>query len=150
MAIGYQSDDVGEFQPNREQFSLEMKLEELKSEWEQITIPLKPSNNRGQADLPIGGRIEIERTNFHIQISGDVSVNGTVRMWHQFKVGDEYSNHHTGWHRVDHEIFGTESRVLCNAGSQSSHTAQVWRVIPLSHQLMPKVGHLSDFDAPRS
>ena len=91
VAIGYQSDDVGEFQPNREQFSLEMKLEELKSEWEQITIPLKPSNNRGQADLPIGGRIEIERTNFHIQISGDVSVNGTVRMWHQFKVGDEYS-----------------------------------------------------------
>ena len=40
VATGYQADDVGEFQPNREQFSLEMKLEELKSEWEQITIPL--------------------------------------------------------------------------------------------------------------
>ena len=91
VATGYQADDVGEFQPNREQFSLEMKLEELKSEWEQITIPLNASNNGGQADLPTGGRIQIDRTNFHIQISGDVSVNGAVRTWHPFKVDDEYS-----------------------------------------------------------
>ena len=68
-----------------------MKLEELKSEWEQVTIPLNLSSNGGQANLPIGGRIQIDRTKFHIQISGDVSVNGTVRMWNPFKVGDEYS-----------------------------------------------------------
>ena len=91
VATGYQADDVGEFQPNREQFSLEMKLEELKSEWEQVTIVLNSSNDGGRADLPIGGRIQIDRTNFHIQISGDVSVNGTVRTWHPFKVDDEYS-----------------------------------------------------------
>ena len=91
VATGYQADDVGEFQPNREQFSLEMKLEELKSEWEQVTIVLNSSNDGGRADLPIGGRIQIDRTNFHIQISGDVSVNGTVRGWHPFKVDDEYS-----------------------------------------------------------
>ena len=91
VATGYQADDVGEFQPNREQFSLEMKLEELKSEWEQVTIVLNSSTDAGRADLPIGGRIQIDRTNFHIQISGDVSVNGTVRTWHQFKIGDEYS-----------------------------------------------------------
>ena len=91
VATGYQADNVGEFQPNREQFSLEMKLDELKSEWEQVTIPLNPSDNGGRADLLIGGRIQIDRTNFHIQVSGDVSVNGTVRTWHPFKVGDEYS-----------------------------------------------------------
>ena len=91
VAAGYQADDVGEFQPNREQFSLEMKLEELKSEWEQVTIVLNSSTDGGQADLPIGGRILIDRTNFHIQISGDVSVNGTVRTWHPFKIDDEYS-----------------------------------------------------------
>ena len=91
VATGYQADDVGEFQPNREQFSLEMKLEELKSEWEQVTIVLNSSTDGGGADLPIGGRIQIDRTNFHIQISGDVSVNGTVRTWHPFKVDDEYS-----------------------------------------------------------
>ena len=91
VATGYQADDVGEFQPNREQFSLEMKLEELKSEWEQVTIVLNSSNDGGRADLPIGGRIQIDRTYFHIQISGDVSVNGTVRPWHPFKVDDEYS-----------------------------------------------------------
>ena len=91
VATGYQADDVGEFQPNREQFSLEMKLEELKSEWEQATIVLNSSTDAGRAELPIGGRIQIDRTNFHIQISGDVSVNGTVRTWHQFKIGDEYS-----------------------------------------------------------
>ena len=91
VATGYQADDVGEFQPNREQFSLEMKLEELKSEWEQVTIVSNSSNDGGRADLPIGGRIQIDRTNFHIQISGDVSVNGTVRQWHPFKVDDEYS-----------------------------------------------------------
>ena len=61
VAIGYQADDVGEFQPNREQFRLEMKLEELKSEWEQITIPLKPSNNRGQADLPVATVLIVKR-----------------------------------------------------------------------------------------
>ena len=91
VATGYQADDVGEFQPNREQFSLEMKLEELKSEWEQVTIVLNSSNDGGRADLPIGGSIQIDRTNFHIQISGDASVNGTVRTWHPFKVDDEYS-----------------------------------------------------------
>ena len=91
VATGYQADDVGEFQPNREQFSLEMKLEELKSEWKQGTIVLNSSTDAGRADLPIGGRIQIDRTKFHIQISGDVSVNGTVRTWHQFKIGDEYS-----------------------------------------------------------
>ena len=91
VATGYQADDVGEFQPNREQFSLEMKLEELKSEWKQVTIVLNSSTDAGRADLPIAGRIQIDRTNFHIQISGDVSVNGTVRTWHQFKIGDEYS-----------------------------------------------------------
>ena len=91
VATGYQADNVGEFQPNREQFSLEMKLEELKSEWEQVTIPLNPSSDDGQADLPIGGRIQINRTRFRIQISGDVSVNGTVQMWYPFNVGDEYS-----------------------------------------------------------
>ena len=91
VATGYKADDVGEFQPNREQFSLEMKLEELKSEWKQVTIDLNSSTDAGRADLPIGGRIQIDRTKFHIQISGDVSVNGTVRTWHQFKIGDEYS-----------------------------------------------------------
>ena len=91
VATGYQADNVGEFQPNREQFSLEMKLEELKSEWEQVAIPLNPSSDGGRADLPIGGLIQVDRTYFHIQISGDVSVNGTVRTWHPFKVGDDYS-----------------------------------------------------------
>ena len=91
VATGYQADDVGEFQPNREQFSLEMKLEELKSEWEQVTIALSSSSDGGRVDLPIGGSIQIDRTNFHIHISGDVSVNGTVRTWHPFKVDDEYS-----------------------------------------------------------
>ena len=91
VATGYQADSVGEFQPNREQFSLEMKLEELKSEWEQVTVPLSPSSDGGSADLPITGRVQIDRSNFHIQISGDVSVNGAVRTWHQFKIGDEYS-----------------------------------------------------------
>ena len=90
VATGYQADNVGEFQPNREQFSLDMKLEELKSEWEQVTIPLNPSNDGGRTDLPIGGRIQIDRSQFHIQSSGDVSVNGAVRTWHTFKVGDEY------------------------------------------------------------
>ena len=31
--------------------------------------------------------IEMGRTYFHIRISGDVSVNGAVRTWHQYQVG---------------------------------------------------------------
>ena len=91
VATGYQADNVGEFQPNREQFSLEMKLEELKSEWEQVTIPLDPSSDDGRADLPIGGRVRINQTRFQIQTSGDVSVNGAVRTWHTFQVGNDYN-----------------------------------------------------------
>ena len=91
VAAGYQAETVGEFIPNKEAFILPMTLQELKSEWEQVTIPLTLSNNSGKADLPPSGRIQIDRTNFHIIMSGEVSVNGTVRTWHSFKVGDEYN-----------------------------------------------------------
>ena len=91
VATGYQADNVGEFQPNREQFSLEMKLEELKSEWEQVTIALNLSNNGGSANLPTTGHINVQKNIFHISGSGEVSVNGSVQTWHQFQVGQEYT-----------------------------------------------------------
>ena len=91
VATGYQADNVGEFQPNREQFSLEMKLEELKSEWEQVTIPLNLSNNGGSANLPTTGHINVQKNIFHISGPSEVSVNGSVQTWHPFQVGQEYT-----------------------------------------------------------
>ena len=91
VATGYQADNVGEFQPNREQFSLEMKLEELKSEWEQVTIPLNPSNDGGSTNLPTAGHIHVQRNVFRISGSDEVSVNGSVKNWHPFQIDQEYN-----------------------------------------------------------
>lgn len=91
VATSYQAENVAEYQPNREAYKLPMTLQDLKSEWEQVTIPLSLSNDSGSSDLPMAGRINVQKSSFHLSNQGDVSVNGSVQPWHQFQLAKEYN-----------------------------------------------------------
>ena len=90
VAPGYHAEAVNEYQPDKEDFKLRLKLLPMESDWDQVTVSLGASGNRGIIDHPIVGRIEVSGSNFHINHKGDVSVNGCVATWHSIAIGKDY------------------------------------------------------------
>ena len=91
VAPGYHAEAVNEYQPDKENFKLGLKLLPMESDWEQITVPLRASDGRGSVNHPIVGQLEISNRNFHITHDGDVSVNGRVATWHSIAIGKDYN-----------------------------------------------------------
>ena len=90
VAPGYHAEAVNEYQPDKENFKLGLKLLPMESDWEQITVPLRASDGRGSVNHPIVGQLEISNRNFHITHNGDISVNGCVATWHSIAIGNDY------------------------------------------------------------
>ena len=91
VAPGYQAETVSEYQPNREDYKLPLTLPTLKSEWEQITIPLGQSADTGSTNHPTLGSIQVIGNNFKISKQGDVSVNGSVSTRHSITLNQDYN-----------------------------------------------------------
>ena len=91
VAPGYHAEAVNEYQPDEEDFKLGLKLLPMESDWEQITVPLRASDEAGIVNDPIVGQLHISRGNFHITHNGDVSVNGSVATWHRIAIGTDYN-----------------------------------------------------------
>ena len=91
VAPGYHAETVSEFQPDQEHFKLELKLHRLESEWEQVIVPLRASDQGGNINHPVVGQLQISRSNFHLTHDGGVSVNGCVGIWHSITVGKDYN-----------------------------------------------------------
>jgi hypothetical protein len=90
VAPGYHAEAVTEYQPDKEDFKLGLKLLPLESDWEQVTVPLRAPDGRGNVNHPIVGQLQISGSNFHITDNGDVSVNGFVATWHKIGIGKDY------------------------------------------------------------
>jgi hypothetical protein len=90
VAPGYHAEAVNEYQPDKEDFKLGLKLLPLESDWEQVTVPLRAPDGRGNVNHPIVGQLQISGSNFHITDNGDVSVNGFVATWHKIGIGKDY------------------------------------------------------------
>ncbi len=90
VAPGYHAEAVNEYQPDKENFKLGLKLLPMESDWEQITVPLHASDGRGSVNHPIVGKLQIANSQFHINHKGDVSVNGCVANWHSIAIGNDY------------------------------------------------------------
>ena len=91
VAPGYHVEAVDEYQPEKENFKLGLKLLPMESDWEQITVPLRASDGGGSVNHPIVGQLQISRNKFHITHKGDVSVNGCVANWHSIAIGQDYN-----------------------------------------------------------
>ncbi len=91
VAPGYHAEAVNEYRPDQENFKLEMKLLPLESDWEQIIVPLRASDQGGSVSHPVVGQLQISRSNFHLTHNGDVSVNGCVATWHNIAIGKDYN-----------------------------------------------------------
>ena len=89
VAPGYHAEAVTEYQPDKEDFKLGLKLLPLESDWEQVTVPLRAPDGRGNVNHPIVGQLQISGSNFHITDNGDVSVNGCVATW-RIAIGKDY------------------------------------------------------------
>ncbi len=90
VAPGHQAESVSEYQPDREHYKLPLILPSLKSEWEQVVIPIRSGDRTGSIKHPTVGTIHISGGNFHISNRGDVSVNGSVAPWHAMALHKEY------------------------------------------------------------
>ena len=91
VAPGYQAETVGEYQPNKEDYKLPLTLLSLKSEWDQVTIPIRESDDGGATDHPAVGHIQVSGNNFRISSHGNVSVNGSVSTWHRINLNQDNS-----------------------------------------------------------
>ena len=91
VAPGYHAEAVNEYQPDKEDFKLGLKLLPMESEWDQITVPLGATDERGRVNHPIVGQLQISRSRFHINDNGDVSVDGRVSTWHSIAIGKDYN-----------------------------------------------------------
>ena len=91
VAPGYHAEAVNEYQPDKENFKLGLKLLPMESDWEQITVPLSASDEGGSVNHPIVGQLQISRSQFHITHKGNVSVNGCVATWHSIAIGKDYN-----------------------------------------------------------
>ena len=122
-AHGYQTETVGEYQPDRENYKLEVRLQSLKSEWEQILIPIRAADRTGSIAHPSLGKVHINRNQFHLANRGDVSVDGSVETWHPIVVGREYNLlWDDGTERVI-RFLATTPGLFCDSRSQSASTA---------------------------
>ena len=90
VAPGYHAEAVTEYQPDKEDFKLGLKLLPLESDWEQVTVPLRAPDGRGNVNHPIVGQLQISGSNFRITDNGDVSVNGFVATSHKIGIGKDY------------------------------------------------------------
>ena len=90
VAPGYHAEAVNEYQPDKEDFKLGLKLLPMESDWDQVTVSLGASDEGGGVNHPIVGQLQISRSNFHITHKGDVSVNGCVATWHSIAIGKDY------------------------------------------------------------
>ena len=52
VAPGYHTEAVNEYQPDKENFKLGLKLLPMESDWEQITVPLRASDGGGKRQSP--------------------------------------------------------------------------------------------------
>ena len=90
VAPGYHAEAVNEYQPDKEDFKLALKLLPMESDWEQVTVPLRVTDQAGSVNHPVVGKLQISGRNFHINHNGDVSVNGCVATWHSIAIGKDY------------------------------------------------------------
>ena len=90
VAPGYHAEAVNEYQPDKEDFKLGLKLLPMESDWQQVTVPLRASDQAGSVNHPIVGQLQISGRKFHITHKGDVSVNGCVASWHSIAIGKDY------------------------------------------------------------
>ena len=90
VAPGYRAEAVNEYQPDKENFKLGFKLVPLESDWEQIIVPLRASDQGGRINHPVVGQLQISGSNFHLTHHGEVSVNGCVATLHRMTVGKDY------------------------------------------------------------
>ena len=91
VAPGYHVEAVNEYRPDKENYKLPLTLVPMKSEWDQVTVPLRASDQSGSINHPTVGRLQISHGNFHITNHGDVSVNGCVATWHSITIGKDYN-----------------------------------------------------------
>ena len=90
VAQGYHAETVSEYRPDAEGHKLLVTLEPLKSEWEQLTIPLHASNQVGSVTHPVLGHIQVSPRKFWITNGGEVSVNGRVASSHGITMDENY------------------------------------------------------------
>lgn len=91
VAEGYQAEAVGEYQPDQENYKLSIKLPSLKSEWQQIVIPVKAGDKAGSIAHPTLGTIQVSGNKFHLFNRVPVSVDGSVAPWHPIVLNKEYN-----------------------------------------------------------
>ena len=91
VAPGYHAEDVNEYQPDKENFKLGFKLLPLESDWEQIVVPLRASDQAGSVSHPVVGQLHLASGNFLITHNGEVSVNGSVAPWNSIAIGKDYN-----------------------------------------------------------
>lgn len=91
VAPGYHAEAVNEYQPDKEDFKLGLKLLPMESDWDQVTVPLGATDEGGRVNHPIVGQLQISRSRFRINDDGDVSVNGRVATWHSIAIGKDYN-----------------------------------------------------------
>ena len=90
VAPGYHAEAVNEYQPDKEHFKLGFKLLPMESDWEQIIVPLRASDQGGSVSHAVVGQLQISGSNFHLTHNGEVSVNGCVATWHSITIGKDY------------------------------------------------------------
>ena len=90
VAPGYHAGTVNEYRPDLEDHKLLVTLEQMKSDWEQVIIPLDATRQNGSVQHPVLGRVDIAGNSFRITNVGEVSVNGNTSQRHGIGVGTDY------------------------------------------------------------
>ena len=90
VAPGYHAEAVSEYQPDKEHFELRFKLLPMESDWDQIIVPLRASDQGGNVSHAVVGKLQISGSNFHLTHNGEVSVNSCVATWHGITIGKDY------------------------------------------------------------
>ena len=55
VAPGYHAEAVNEYQPDKEDFKLGLKLLPMESDWDQVTVPLGATDEGGELITPLWG-----------------------------------------------------------------------------------------------